>query len=71
MEKLITFLNIIAWVIGVFSTLYSVLIIYWGITYPGSLEEIFDKLTGVKRTFNPTNSLIIALICWAFIITFW
>lgn len=71
MDKLILFLTIIAWVIGTLSTLYSGLLIFWGLTYPGSLEEIIDKTKGYTKVFRPMKFLIIALICWAFIITFW
>ena len=71
MDKLILFLTIIAWVIGILSTLYSGFLIFWGINYPGSLEETFDKMKGYSKVFRPIKPLIIALICWAFIITFW
>jgi hypothetical protein len=71
MDKLNLFLTIIAWVIGTLSTLYGGLLIYWGLNYPGSLEETIDKLNGYSKVFNPTRPFLIGLICWAFIITFW
>jgi hypothetical protein len=71
MDKLILFLTIIAWVIGILSTLYGGLLLFWGLNYPGSLEETFDKMKGYTKTFNPKRPLLVALICWAFIITFW
>lgn len=71
MDKLILFLTIIAWVIGTLSTLYSGFLIYFGLKYPGSIEETIHKMSGYTKDFNPTRPLIVALICWAFIIAFW
>lgn len=71
MDKLILFLTIIAWVIGTLSTLYGGLLLFWGLKYPGSLEEAIDKINGYTKVFRPMRPLVVALICWAFIITFW
>lgn len=70
MESLLLFLHIISWVIGILSTLYASLLTYWAWTYPGSLEEIGDKINGYTKTFNPFKYWGIALVCWAFVIAF-
>ena len=71
MDKLITFFTIVAWVMGVIFTLWGFFVLYMGLTYPGSFDEMRDKLHGKVKTFNPFKSLGIAFICWAFIIAFW
>jgi len=70
MENLLLFLHIIAWVFGIVSTLYASLLTYWAFTYPGSLEEITDKMSGYTKSFRPLRFWGIALVCWAFIIAF-
>jgi len=70
MESLLLFLHIIAWVLGVLSTLYAGLLTYRGLTYPGSMEETIDGLGGYTKVFRPMRFWTIALICWAFIIAF-
>lgn len=70
MEKLILFLKIIAWCGAVASTILSAFCIYGNFTYPGSVDETLDKLRGIKRSYPVWPWLIIAIICWAFIIAF-
>jgi len=70
MESTLLFLHIIAWIVGVISTIYSLFLTYWAFTYTGSLEEIVDSMKGYKKTFNITKPWLIAIICWAFIIAF-
>lgn len=70
MEELLLFLHIIAWVFGVLSTLYGAFLTYWAWTYPGSIEELQDKVKGYTKTFNPMKFWAIALVSWAFIIAF-
>lgn len=70
MESWLLFLNIIAWVVGSLSTLYAIFLTYWAFTYPGSIEELTDKMKGYTKTFNITRPWLIAIICWAFIIAF-
>lgn len=70
MENLMLFLHIIAWVLGVVSTLAALLLTYGALTYEGSIDEIKDKLQGYTKSFHPMKFWIMALICWAFIIAF-
>lgn len=70
MEKLILFLKIIAWIGAISSTLFTGMCIYGTLTYPGSTEELLDKLNGKKVVYPAGKWLIIAIICWAFIIAF-
>jgi hypothetical protein len=70
MESLMIFLHIIAWVLGIMSTLYAILLTYWALTYPNSIEELCDKYKGYIKTFKPLKFWAVALVSWAFIIAF-
>lgn len=70
MESLLLFLHIIAWFTGIISTVMAGLLTYMALSYPGSIEEISDKLKGYTREFRPIKFWVIALVCWAFIIAF-
>ena len=61
------FLMIIAWIGAVISTIFFILCTYMTITYPGSPEEMFDKIQGKKSEWPIGKWFIIAIICWAFI----
>ncbi len=61
---------IMAWIIAVTSTVLFVICTYWTIQYPGSIDELTDKLQRVKRTYPVIKLLIIAVISWVFIIAF-
>ena len=69
MEKLILFLHIIAWVLGICSTLLLILRIIGALTY-SKTDELIDKLKGQKTTYPIIWPSIISVICWAFIIAF-
>ena len=70
MESTLFFLHIIAWVVGVVSTLYALFLTYWAFNYPGSIEETLDNLKGYSKTFNVKRPWLVSLVCWAFIIAF-
>lgn len=70
MENLMLFLHIIAWAVGIIGTILGGIVIYKGITYPGSLEESIDKFKGQRGVYRPWPFLIAAFISWAFIISF-
>lgn len=69
-DKIINFFTIVAWVLGIISTLICGGAIYLNITYEGSEEYWRDKLNGKSRTYKFGPYLIIAILCWAFIIAF-
>jgi len=69
MDKLITFITIIAWVLGIGSTLLMGLRMRGYLTY-SDREQLLDAARGIQRTFPLTVPSIIALICWSWILTF-
>lgn len=70
MEKLVLFLKIIAWISAPMSTIFLGLCVYMNIIYPGSIDEITDKLRGVKKTYPVFIWLVISIVAWAFLIAF-
>lgn len=70
MDKLIFFLKIVAWVVGIITTVLSASAIFGAMTYPGSIQELKDRANGKMVTFPLFKWLIPAIICWAFIIAF-
>lgn len=70
MEKFIFFLKIITWIVAPASTIFLAMCIYGNLKYPGSVDELYDKLKGVQRTYPIKKWLILAIVCWAFIIAF-
>lgn len=66
-----TFITVLAWIIVVPCTLIGVATLISATSYPGSLEELMDRVKGLRRTFHPWRFLIPALIAWAWLITGW
>lgn len=60
----------IAWIGAILSTLGFLLCSYKNLTYPGSDEELFDRIQGFKKEWPGTKYFIVAIICWAFIFSF-
>lgn len=71
MDKFLLFLKIVAWVLAILSTLIFIVATYLNITYPGSVDELRDKMNGKTRTYKAGGWLIVMIVCWAFIIAFW
>ena len=69
MENLLLFLHIIAWAIGISSTLFLIIRILGLLTY-SDLSKSIDNINGVEAVFPVKWPFFIALICWAFIIAF-
>ena len=69
MEKLITFITIIAWVMGVVSTVAFGLRVYGFFTYT-ELDKAMDAINGIHRRFPVMTSAITALVCWTWVLTF-
>jgi polyferredoxin len=70
MENLMLFLKIIAWPIAVLSTISFFLTFWSASNYSNSLEKIIDEIKGKEKIFRPITPAAIALICWAFLISF-
>ena len=60
MDKMIFFLKILAWIFGVFSFLATIACTYLNKVYPGSYDEMLDKLHGQRREY-PTSKWVIIL----------
>ena len=67
MDKFINFIDILAWIFAVLSTLF---VIARSISYfmYDDLDRLRDQLKGIKATFPIINGSIIAIVCWAWII---
>lgn len=63
------FLTVIAVLVGIYSTLVAFVTIVSAINYPGSLEDIWDRARGIKKTYYWGKYALIAVICWAWVIT--
>jgi hypothetical protein len=66
-DKIIYFIDIVAWVFAILSTLFVIgrLIGYF---FYDDLDRLRDSLKGVHAEFPIINGSIVALICWAWII---
>jgi hypothetical protein len=71
MNIILTFLVIVAWVLGPLTLLIGGLHIYWAGQYPGSLEQMIDRLGGYTKVFQPFRWLGMSLLCWAYIIAYY
>lgn len=67
MDKFINFIDILAWIFAVLSTLFVIgrLIAY---SMYDELDKLRDKMNGVVASFPIINGSIAAIICWAWII---
>lgn len=71
MDKFITFVTVVAWVVGIASTLYTAIMVFAKLTYT-ERDALFDAaLRGIKRTFPVARPALLATICWAWVIAFW
>jgi phosphate/sulfate permease len=65
------FLVVVAWVLAPILTAWSSLIIYLAMTYEGSTQQLCDRLEGMKRTYTVGYAPIVAIVLWAYIITYY
>ncbi|OGY44447.1 MAG: hypothetical protein A2729_02170 [Candidatus Buchananbacteria bacterium RIFCSPHIGHO2_01_FULL_39_14] len=72
MEKLMVFLTVLAWIFGTLATIITLHRMYrtakWGAKYGHLMTEHQKDIAG--RHFAFGLPLIIAIVCWAFIIIF-
>lgn len=70
MEQLIiNFITVLAWIFGVLATLSIVIRVAARSIY-SDLDRSLDALRGVRKTFPIIKPIILAAICWAWIISF-
>lgn len=65
------FLTVLAWIVGPLATFMSIAIIIMAWNYEGSLEQMADRIHGVRRTFTLFRFLIPAMLSWAWLISRW
>jgi len=67
LEKFINFLDVVAWILAVLSTLFVIgrSLAYF---FYDKLDRLRDKLNGVRAYFPIMRGAIISIICWAWII---
>jgi hypothetical protein len=68
MTILMNFLTILAWVAAVCGGLWSVFAIAMNIRYEGSLEQMQDRLRGVRTSYPAKKATIVFVIATAFLI---
>jgi len=62
------FITLLAWIFGVGSTLLVALRIWTGATYT-LREKMLDQLQGQVATFPIMKPAILAVVCWAWLLT--
>lgn len=67
MEKVFDFIYILAWIFGVLSTLLVLIQLGMAVTY-NKLDELKDKMNGVRQTFPVLKPGIIMILCWVWIL---
>jgi hypothetical protein len=67
MNKIDTFLLILAWPVGIINTLLVVVRLITAANY-SDLDRLHDQCKGQERTFPIILSSFIALACWAWIL---
>ena len=72
------FITVIAYIVFGPATLLFALHMYLSHNYHhsgndggDSLNKMVDAINGVKRIFHPGRWLIVAVVCWAWLITSW
>jgi len=64
-----SFIDILAWLFGSFSTLFFFVNLFCFLSYNSSMTKKLDTLHGKERIFPIRKYLIISVICWAWIIS--
>lgn len=66
----IKFALVISWVLAIISSILLIVSLGFNLSYHNSPEMLLDKTRGFQRYWPIKLWFIIALITWAFIITF-
>ena len=67
MEIYLKYINSLAWVFGIISTLLVALQLYMAFTYT-KLDELVDKSKGYTQTFSVLKPGILMILCWTWVI---
>lgn len=67
MELLLEYIYYLAWVFGVISTANVILAVFMAFNY-SKLDELKDKMNGVRRSFPVITPGIVMILCWVWIL---
>ena len=67
MELLLEYIYILAWVFGVISTSFVISSLYLAATYT-KVDELKDRMNGVRTSFSIVTPGIVMILCWVWII---
>lgn len=62
------FVTVLAWIFGVGSSLLLVLSAWLTVSYENSMEKNLDAIRGYQKSYPLFWPLMIAIVCWAWII---
>ncbi len=62
------FVTLLAWVFGIGATILVIGRVYWAATY-SELDRRLDLMQGVRVTWPIMKPLVVAIVCWAWILT--
>lgn len=70
-ERLITVVHVLGWAFGILGILFIVLMTMANIAYQDSLEQLTDKMKGIKKTWPIGRWYLITLFCWCAVYVTW
>ena len=68
MSTLLSFSIILAWIFGIISTLWAALLIFAHMSY-SEFDKLRDNIRGYERVYNFRPYVIVAIVCWAWILS--
>jgi cell division protein FtsX len=71
MSTILYFFVVLAWVAAPIATVWFGLVLYFAMTYDGSIQAALDKFQGYQMKFKPGYPFIYAVVAWAFIIAYY
>jgi len=68
--NVIGFITVLAWIFGIWSTIFALARILGGHYYrTDTLKQMRDQLDNVQRSYPWMKAAAIAIVCWAWILT--
>jgi len=64
-----SFIDILAWFFGCLSVLIVIIQLINRWTYRSSMNKIIDNMQGMTGTFPIMKYLIVAVVCWAWVLS--